>query len=191
LKVIDIVELQQQLQDISRMEPSYRGKELQRFLASDLQKNPAQWIPDARKFVLEQLGQCGRPCLPQIREMLDDEGFSRVGAELVRALGKAGGVEIGSELTLRLQEELRYWRTIGPQLPVGWWNVDITEDAPLRLRYMKTLEIIQGLRETHHPSAKASVITLRDFWRSLPQLNDPSGLDQMAEECEQYLRSQP
>ena len=29
---------------------------------------------------------------------------------------------------------------------------------------------------------------LRDFWLSLPQLNDPSGLNQMAKECDHLVK---
>lgn len=185
--VTSISEVQRRLQEIGRMEPSLRGKELQSFIASDLRKAPIDRLPDARKFALELIGDCGQACLPQIRDMLHDESFSRVGAELVDAFAKAGRSGIEPELTLTLEGELRYWRSTGPSLSSGWWNLDMTEDSPLRNRYSKTLELIRVMKGTRSPGAAETVTALRDFWRSLPQLNDPSGLNQMVHQCDQYL----
>jgi hypothetical protein len=38
------------------------------------------------------------------------------------------------------------------------------------------------------PPALDTAIQLRDLWRSLSQLNDPDGVDRMADECEALIR---
>lgn len=47
------------------------------------------------------------------------------------------------------------------------------------------------LKKLKAVSCKALVIELRDFWRSLPQLEDKSGLDQMSKECDSILQVLP
>jgi hypothetical protein len=46
---------------------------------------------------------------------------------------------------------------------------------------------VHGLEQVGYPGALDTAIRLRDFWRSLPQLNDPSGLDQMTDECDKLI----
>jgi hypothetical protein len=43
------------------------------------------------------------------------------------------------------------------------------------------------LRHARFADGKATVTAFRDYWRSLPQLEDRSGLNQMSEECDQLL----
>jgi hypothetical protein len=47
--------------------------------------------------------------------------------------------------------------------------------------------LICGLEQTHYVAALNRATRLRDFSRSLPQLNDPSGLNHMAEECDKLI----
>ena len=42
------------------------------------------------------------------------------------------------------------------------------------------------MKEIRYHDAESIVAELRDFWRSLPQLED-SGLDQMSKECDSLL----
>jgi hypothetical protein len=52
---------------------------------------------------------------------------------------------------------------------------------------MRTYQLIVALELTHYSGALNTAIQLRDFWRSLPQLDDPSGLNQIAEECDKLI----
>ena len=106
----------------------------------------------------------------------------------MHAYVQAGGAALGEELSERLKNELAFWKATGPSLARGWWNEDATPDAPLRQRYSVTLEIVRGLGDSRPSSALNAVIELRDLWRSLPQLNDPSGNNQMANECDDLIR---
>jgi hypothetical protein len=97
-------------------------------------------------------------------------------------LGRAGGIAEGNDLTVRLGHDLEFWRNIGPTLHEGWWNDDPTPDSPLRNRYTQTLELVRVLDEIRFPGALSTAVALHDFWRSLPQLDDHTGLNQMSEE---------
>ena len=105
---------------------------------------------------------------------------------MVKALVRAGGTAEGSDLTARLGRDLEFWRA--PQLHQGWWSDDRTPESPLlRNRYGQTLELIRGLDGIQFPGALNTATALRDLWHSLAQLDDPTGLNQMSEECDKLI----
>ena len=144
-------------------------------------------VRSARQTALEELGSSGPLAAPTIRGMLDDPAFADEASELIGALVRADGENIGQDLTRRLQGELTFWRATGPSLAQGWWNEDPRRNAPLRQHYMQTFQLVLGIEKTHYSPALNTVLELRDFWRSLAQLNDPSGLNQMADECDKFI----
>lgn len=144
-------------------------------------------VYEAQRLALSELGKCGPAAVETIRGMLNDSAFGDEAAELVKALVEAGGEAVGGELTSRLQQELAFWQATGPSLSQGWWNQDPAPHAPLRERYSQTFQLILGLERTHYAPALITAKNLGNFWRSLPQLNDPSGLNQVAEECDKLV----
>jgi hypothetical protein len=56
------------------------------------------------------------------------------------------------------------------------------------VKYDETIELVRALDHERYSPATRTAAELRDFWLSLPQLNDPSGLDQMVEECDLLVR---
>jgi hypothetical protein len=116
--------------------------------------------------------------------MLDNPAFADEAGELVKAFVDAGGESVGEELNNRLKRDLTFWQTTAPGLSQGWWNQDPSPHAPLREKYVQTIELIRGLDRAHYKPALATTRQLGNLWRSLPQLNDPSGLNQVVEECE-------
>jgi len=144
-------------------------------------------ILPARLLAPEELGKSGPAALPTIRGMLDDPAFADSAEALVKALLAAGGEAVGEELNNRLRQDLAFWRSTGPTLPQNWWNQDPSPHAPLRDRYSQTYQLIVALEQTNYPAARATAVELRDFWRSVPQLDDPSGLSQIAEECDKLI----
>jgi hypothetical protein len=144
-------------------------------------------VREAQQLALSELGKSGPKALTTIREMLSDPAFADDGAELVKALAEAGGESVGEELDRRLQEQLTFWQATGPTLSLGWWNQDPTSRAPLRNRYVQTLEVVRALERVHYRPASITAEQLGNLWRSLPQLNDPSGLNQMVTECDQLV----
>jgi hypothetical protein len=144
-------------------------------------------IYEAQRLALNELGKCGPAAVETIRGMLNDPAFGDQAAELVKAFVEAGGETVGEELTSRLQQELAFWQATAPSLSQGWWNQDPAPHAPLRERYSQTFQLILGLERTHYTPALITAKNLGNFWRSLPQLNDSSGLNQIAEECDKLV----
>ena len=143
---------------------------------------------EAQRLALNELGKCGPKALTTLRQMLADPVFADEGAELVKAFAEAGGESVGEELNRRLQDQLKFWQAAAPTLSEGWWNQDINNPhAPLRERYMQTWELVLALEHVHYRPALITAEQLGNLWRSLPQLNDPSGLNRMVTECDNLV----
>jgi hypothetical protein len=156
-----------------------KAKGLKAYVSSD--------VFEAQQLVLSELGKSGPKALPTIREMLSDPAFADDSAELVKAFAEAGGESVGEELDRRLQEQLKFWEATGPTLSLGWWNQDPSPHAPLRDRYAQTLELVRALERVRYRPASITAERLGNLWRSLPQLDDSSGLSQMVTECDQLV----
>ena len=179
-RVTEVIRIQDALVEAVRVkDKSERAERLKPYVRSD--------IFPAEQFALNQLGKCGPSALMTIRKMLDDPEYTLVSEDLIKAYSEAGGEAAGEELNKRLQKELSFWHATGTDLQQGWWNQDAKPDAPLRLRYGQTIQLIRGLQRTHYLPALTTAVQLRDFWKSLPQLNDPSGLDGLARECDSLI----
>lgn len=165
-------------------DPGKRAEALRPFVRSDLIY--------AQIATFEALGKCGKGGLPVLRELLRDDSLARQHAAVVRALTEAGGTAAGPDLTALLERELAFWKKTGPKLPAGWWNnrgglVGWEEAARLSDRYCLAREALRGLREVRFAASRKVVAEFRDFWRSLPQLEDKSGLNEMSKECDRLL----
>lgn len=145
-------------------------------------------VRDASQLALQELGKSGPAALPIIREMLDDSAYAEKAPELIKAMVEAGGAAVGPDLSHRFEREVAFWESIGPTLPPGWWNRDPSPNAPLRLRYLQTYQLIVGLEKIRDTDALASAKELDELWVSHPQLNDPSGLNQISLECERLIK---
>ena len=112
--------------------------------------------------------------------------------DAIAALGAIGGPSVGPELTQIVRDETRFWKQTAPSLKPGWWNGTGTSDAtvePLRRRYSKLVMSLYALAKIKDANSRNAVTELRDFWKSLPQLNDPSGLNQIIEASNAVLKS--
>lgn len=138
---------------------------------------------------LEGLGKSGSAAVPALLQIMNQPPYLHDHREMVKALMNAAGQNAGSVLNDRLKEDLSYWKAKGPELSKYWWNQDVTPTAPLRMKYSETIEIIRGLSSVHYVPARETAAQLRDLWLSYPQLNDPSGLDQLAKESDQLVRA--
>jgi hypothetical protein len=146
----------------------------------------------ARKVAFTELGKCGEAALPILRQMLNDESMLPQHGDVIGALGQAGGASVCPELTKLVETETQFWKQAAPNLKSGWWNgtgIDWSEVETLRNRYVKLLAAIRVLNGLRYDGCKVAVTQLRDFWRSLPQLEDKSGIDQMSQECDNLLKS--
>lgn len=143
-----------------------------------------------RQAALDGMAACGKDGLPALREMLLGAAIDQ--RTLIEALVKAGGKECGAEITAILKQDLEYWRKLAPSLQVGWWNgtgLKPEEVNRYQNRYGRVYACLFSLRTLKYKDAAETVTALRDFWRSLPQLNDKSGLIQISEECNEVLKA--
>lgn len=164
---------------IESQDGAARAEGLKTYVLSD--------VYEAQQVALSELGKCGPKALMAIREMMADPVFADEGPDLVKAFAEAGGESVGEELGSRLQGQLEFWQATAPALSVGWWNQDASPHAPLRERYMQTWKLVLALEHVHYRAASNTAEQLGNLWRSLPQLNDASGLNQMATECEKLV----
>ncbi|BCM93823.1 hypothetical protein IAD21_05714 [Abditibacteriota bacterium] len=144
----------------------------------------------ATRLALDELAKCGEAAVPTLRALFSDNTVFTGHYQAADALGKAGGQALGPELTRLLETETRFWKQQGPQLRMGWWNgagLESEEVEPLRERFSKVSHLLSGLKNTNDAGCTQAVTELRDFWVSLPQLNDPSGLDLVANQCNSLL----
>jgi hypothetical protein len=143
----------------------------------------------ARNLAFAELQKCGKAALPVLRTMLGDQTFLKLHGEVIKAMAEVGGEEVADELTDVVRVELLFWKETGPRLRHGWWNnINESETDNLRNRYSKVLGALYSLRKLKPIGCKEVVSEFRDFWRSLPQLEDKSGLDQMSEACDRVLQ---
>jgi hypothetical protein len=72
-----------------------------------------------------------------------------------------------------LQQDLIYWKAIGPSLTQDWSDQLIEPGASLFVKFIETESLIRELDHEHYAPAAQTVIELRDFWVSQPLLYDP------------------
>jgi hypothetical protein len=176
-----VVRIEEELATVvQEKDPAARAENLRTYVRSDVQA--------AQSLAFAELARAGPSALPVLRAMLDDPDYAKFNEMVMHAYVQAGGNVISEELSARLRNELAFWKATGPSLAPNWWNDDATPGALLRQRYMATLEILRGLETSRALSALNTAIALRDFWRSLPQLNNSGGLYQLADECDKVIR---
>lgn len=142
----------------------------------------------ARKEAFALLGQCGGDALPLLRKMLRDEAVDQ--SDVVRALAAAAGADAGKELAAILQDELAYWKSVGPSLKPGWWNAGPEDQRKvLQAHYNVLQNSLRALANAPDHPAREVVTQLRELWLSLPQLNDRSGVNAIVEECERAMKT--
>lgn len=154
-----VMQLQQSFDDV-RLEPdsAMRARRLIPFL------DTASYECNQAALVL--LAECGKEALPFLRSLLRDEGRSAMHDKLIRALTKAGGQEVKQDLIALFKEDLVYWQHTGPNLG-DWWG-----QQPMTARYSRTLAILEQLDSLQlTEDDQWTIISFRDFWQLLPQLD--------------------
>jgi hypothetical protein len=145
-------------------------------------------VRPAQQFAMDELSRSGSSAVTTIRGMLNDNAFAGDAAPLVAAYAAAGGEALGEDLNARLREELKFWRSVAPSLPLGWWNpIGLPDREAFQRRYMLTLRLVQALQQLHYGPALPTARQLSDFWKSVPQLEDRSGLSQLSQESDKLI----
>ena len=181
-QISEIAELENSLDGVLKIEDkTQRARQLEKFAISDFYL--------AREKAFDEFKNCGENALPVLRKMLADESLLKIHGEVIESLTVVGGGEVGNDLTEIVKQEMKFWKETAPSLKIDWWNeINKPETEILRNRYAKVLEAIRQLTELKFVKSKKAVTQFRNFWRSLPQLQDNRGLDQMSAECDDLLR---
>ena len=142
------------------------------------------------------LGQCGKPALPVLKEMVTNDAYSQ--HDVMYAIAEASGTDAGQEITAILEKELTFWKEKAPELEVGWWN---GAGKPLNFEEWKRLDKLRErygilyyglciLKKHPYPPSRELVTQIRDLWVSLPQLNhNKPERNQIIETCEEVLKA--
>jgi hypothetical protein len=141
----------------------------------------------ARHRAFAALGRCGPSAAPVLRGIVDDPEFVKYHGDAIEALAAALAEDGGSDLLKLLREETSFWKMRGPTLQVGWWNSDTDGVKQLQFRYGRLVAVLRSVEKRPFAEVKNAVEDLRDFWRSLPQLEDKSGLNEISENCDRIL----
>lgn len=144
-----------------------------------------------RRAAFEDLAECGPAAKPVLMKILANEKFARFHGDAISCLGKALDDKAAPLLVDILKTETAFWKKRAPDLSVGWWNgkdLNWGEVNKLRDRYGRLSASLRSMAENPQPQFVMPVTELRDFWRSLPQLEDKSGLNQISEEANEVLK---
>jgi hypothetical protein len=160
-------------------DPEARAAALEPFTAHELYLS--------REAAFESLRGCGKAALPVLRRLLHDQTKLKTHGEVIEAMAGIGGEDVGEELTTLVGEELLFWKATAPGLKQGWWNeINEPETETLRDRYSKLYEALLALQKIRFAGCRAAVTELRDFWRSLPHL-DEVGSYQITVACDAVI----
>jgi hypothetical protein len=165
-------------------------------------------VYQAQKEAIDALGKVGTVALPEILQVMDKPPVPYDGVALIRIFVEAAGKDAGKQLHARLQQDVIYWRTVGPTLTQDWLDQLIVVGSPLFVKFEETSLLIRELDQEQYAPAAQTVAELRDFWVSQQQLYDPkwgnkqgevrtsvSGLDLvhsyafgLAEQCDAFVK---
>lgn len=139
-----------------------------------------------RQDALTALGHCGQAALPILLQILTDPQKADIHNKAVGAIALIKGSNIDKKLTELFEQDVALWQKLGPKLKRGWWSgngLNPQKVRQYRNLYSRTLAYVYALKKRHVTQARKPLDRFHSFWRSLPQLDDPSGLNQMSQEC--------
>jgi len=162
-----VVQVQKHLADTLAMKNNaeVRADRLGRIALGDV------W--EAQREALDALGKSGTVALPEILQIMDEPPAPYDGEVTIRAFVEAAGKDSGRQLHARLQQDLIYWKAVGPTLTPNWLDQLIEPRASLFVKFDETVLLIRELDQEHYAPAAQTVAELRDFWVSQPVLYDP------------------
>ncbi len=131
-------------------------------------------IYEAQKEAIDALGKAGTVALPEILQVMDKPPVPYGSANLIRVFAEAAGKDSGRQLHARLQEDVIYWKSVGPTLTQNWLDQLITVGSPLFVKFHETALLVHELDMENYAPAAPTIAELYDFWVSQPQLYDPT-----------------
>jgi hypothetical protein len=128
---------------------------------------------EAQREALDALGKSGTVALPEIWQVMDKPPVPYDGNITIRAFVEAAGKDRGKLLRARLQQDLIYWKAVGPTLTPNWLDQLVEPGASLFVKFDETKLLIGELDKELYVPAAQTAAELRDFWVSQPVLYDP------------------
>jgi len=128
---------------------------------------------EAQREALDALGKSGTIALPEILQVMDEPPVPYDDTVLIRAFVEAAGKDSGKLLHARLQQDLIYWKAVGPTLTPHWLDQLAEPGASLFVKFDEAELLIRELDQEHYAPAAQTAAELRDFWVSQPLLYDP------------------
>ena len=182
-KVLEVLKIKDGFTEALKVRnPAKRAKALEPYARCDVFH---AWWP-----AFDVLAKCGEPALPILRKMLGDFPEYRHHT-VIKALGKAGGKKVGPELTVIVEKELVFWKKRAPTLQEGWWagyGLKGGERGQLQDRVSNLKATLEALKDIGFASCKKVVTELRDFWASLPQLQEDTAPREVIKLCDVLLK---
>jgi hypothetical protein len=162
-----VLQMQTDLAETSAMEgnPEVRADRLGHIALSD--------VRPARVEALDALGKSGVVAVPEILQVIDSTVVPNDGDAAMGALVAAAGKNCEKLLHAKLQEDLIYWKAIGPTLTTNWLDQLMEPGAALFIKFHGTELLIRELDREHYVPAAKTVAELHDFWVSQSHLYDP------------------
>jgi len=166
MRIRVVLQVQQDLaRTLALEDPEWRAQRLGRIAMGD--------IYEAQVAAIDALGEAGTVALPEILQVMDKRPGFYGGEHMIRVFVEASGRDSGRQLHARLQQDLIYWKAIGPTLTQNWLGQLVEPGSPLFMRFHETQLLIHELDREHYAPARQTTAELRDFWISQPQLYDP------------------
>lgn len=166
----------------SSSEPIHKAKGMREIVESDLSLKPRNRSFIARFAAIDELAECGLPCVPEITSMLNDEKLSRSQHELVSALVRTQNKDFQRLFNAILQEDLIFWQRNGAALPPPpMYYDDGTDEPPIRYRLWRTLALISVVAVGRSRESQILVKQICGLWRSYPNVKKSIG-----DSCDRY-----
>lgn len=174
IRIQEVLQAQRDLADTLELKDSgWRAEKLGIVALGDLY--PAQ------KEAIDALGKAGTIALPEILQVMDKPPGIYDGDELIHVFVEAAGKDSGKQLHARLQQDVIYWKTVGPTLTRDWLDQLFVVPSPLFVKFKETTLLIRELDRERYSPASQTITELREFWVSQPQLYDPKWGDDRSE----------
>lgn len=184
-QVLQLVALQQKINDLLQIEDlGERAKSAQQVM------QPKHWYVWQHGF--ETLRDCGQAAVPVWCEFLKDESLFARHVEIIKQLSRYDDEAATAAFVSVVNRELEYWKKTAPILPKTWRGgkdlpphvFDSARDHNLRLTW-----VLESLAKHPTPLAKQPVQDLRDYFLSLPQLDDNKGQRHISKLCDRVLKA--
>lgn len=140
------------------------------------------------------LGFSGSKAIPALRAILKDDKLLSDPSTVLLCLMQACDRDAwGPELVKVLEQELAFWKKVGPDLPKGWLdgaNGKVKKDEAERLRRHAELAYwaVKHLGEIQFAGGRKVVGEFGKFWKSLPNLVEANDL---SKDCDATLKALP